>query len=222
LKQFKCVLFDCDGVLIDSEVLWNRVEAEIKTEMGFPITLEEQYRKYVGMSHDSEEIKAVRALLPPNYKTEFKKRYGEVVLKELKRIEGMGVLAQNLRVPFGVVSNSTDEELKVALGHVGYLPIFENVLYSSFIVGKPKPDPTIYLYAAEKLGVKPRDCLVIEDSPVGTRAGCAAGMMVWGFTAATHFFDHPRERLIEAGASDVFDTVEGLSQALKKALLLRE
>lgn len=203
MKKAKHVIFDCDGVLIDSEILANKVEVEIKNQLGFPITLEEQIKKFTGcgMTHPTmvEELKR----LPKDYWQMVDDRCSEVYKTELKAIDGVTVMLETLKAPRCVASSTEPEWLEKKLNLTKLRHHFGEDVFHGRSVEKLKPEPDIFLHAAKTMGWKPEDCLVVEDSEHGVRAGKAAGMTVCGFIGGGHIYPGHADRLLQLGADYV-------------------
>ncbi|MDH6116700.1 HAD family hydrolase [Kitasatospora sp. GAS204B] len=208
------VIFDNDGVLVDSEPISNRLLAEYLTGLGFPITVEDSYRELMGRaSHAVRELVAERfgATLPADFPQAFHDRVFAAFATELTPVPGAAELLKELGrrgVPYCLASSAGHDWIRAALdltGLRGLLP--EERIFSAQDVGVGKPAPDLFQHAARTLGVAPARCLVIEDSPMGVLAARAAGMDVYGYTALT-----PAERLTEAGATGL---IGGLAEVLE-------
>lgn len=203
MKKAKHVIFDCDGVLIDSEILANKVEVEIKNQLGFSITLEEQIKKFTGcgMTHPTmvEELKR----LPKDYWQMVDDRCSEVYKTELKAIDGVTAMLETLKAPKCVASSTEPEWLEKKLNLTKLRHHFGEGVFHGRSVEKLKPEPDIFLHAAKTMGWKPEDCLVVEDSEHGVRAGKAAGMTVCGFIGGGHIYPGHADRLLQLGADYV-------------------
>jgi HAD superfamily hydrolase (TIGR01509 family) len=204
--KFDLVIFDCDGVLVDSEVLTNSVFRDMLIELGATVTLEDMFEKFVGHSM-SDCLELARALLGRDLPADFVDRYRErcvqVLRRELKPVPGVGLALSRLeasRIPMCVASSGDHEKMRTTLGLTGLLGHFENRLFSVTQVPRGKPAPDVFLFAAARMNVPPARVAVVEDTPVGVTAACAAGMTVFGYAGRT-----PGHRLRSAGASVVFD-----------------
>ena len=213
------IIFDCDGVLIDSEILSARVDCEMLREIGYESTPEDLARRYAGFTTQrifeliGEEMgRAVPDDLVDRTLEETDRR----LESEVEAIAGVHEMLDRLDHPRCVCSNSRSDRLRVSLGRVGLWDRFRPYVYSAREVaeGHGKPAPDIFLYAAEKLGAAPERCLVVEDSVNGVRAGVAAGMTVWGFLGGGHVFDGHGARLEEAGAAATVDDFNAFLAAL--------
>ena len=214
------VIFDCDGVLIDSELIACRIDAECLTEAGFPETADSIRENYVGISskamfEDLEKRHGKR--LPDGFAGQLRQRLHAVFERELKPIAGVVDLLESLGVEACVASSSDPARLRHTLGLTGLWPHFAPNVFSATMVRNGKPAPDLFLYAAERMGVAPRDCAVVEDSRAGVAAGIAAGMRVFGFSGGSHCGPDHGERLREAGARAVFGDMRALPALLEAA-----
>jgi HAD superfamily hydrolase (TIGR01509 family) len=207
-QRFDLVIFDCDGVLVDSEIITNRVFAKMLNELGLAITVEETFEKFVGRSM-GQCLEMIAGLLggevPNDFAHRYQRRITTALNSELKAVPGVEAALEAIRTPYCVASNGTREKMQTTLGATGLLPKFKDKMFSVSEVARGKPFPDIFLYAAGRFGIAPSACVVIEDTPTGVAAGVAAGMTVWGFCA--HM---PARRLIEAGAHGTFEHMSTL------------
>jgi HAD superfamily hydrolase (TIGR01509 family) len=176
------VIFDCDGVLVDSERLAVRTEARILASLGWPLSESEIVERFVGRSarHMQDEIESQLGR-SVDWESEFECRYREVFEQELVAVEGVVDALDQLSVPCCVASSGSQVKMHFTLGLTGLLERFEGRIFSADEVAHGKPAPDVFLYAAEQMGVAPRRCAVVEDSHAGVTAGLAAGMVVFGF-----------------------------------------
>ncbi|MFD8231006.1 HAD family hydrolase [Streptomyces sp. NPDC059696] len=186
------VIFDNDGVLVDSEPISNRLLAAYLTELGHPTSYEESIRDYMGSAmHRIHELVLERTgqRLPENFDDVFHARVFAAFEQELVAVAGVSQVLEKLAadgVRYCVASSGSHERIRVAHRATGLERWFdEERIFSSQDVGRGKPAPDLFLYAAERMGVAPERCVVVEDSPLGVRAALAAGMDVYGFTAMT-------------------------------------
>jgi HAD superfamily hydrolase (TIGR01509 family) len=212
--ELNLVIFDCDGVLVDSEPILNRIFAETLTEAGFKITYEEVVQQFVGKSLPTcleiIEENYGRAV-PPGFIELCKEREFAVFRQELQPTPGIAATLEQITLPRCVASNSSHRHIQLVLTLTGLLPQFEGRLYSAYDVDRPKPFPDVYLHAAEQMGIHPEHCLVIEDSVTGVQAGYAAGMTVFGYVPHHHEqATHHRDALLAAGAQRVFEAMDQL------------
>ena len=206
----KYIIFDCDGVLIDSEILANRVEAEIKNELGFPITLEQQIKKFVGMGMNHPDMQAELKRLPANYLDLVDGKMKQVYKNELQPIAGTISALEALNIPKCVASSSEPDWLDTKLSITNLKKYFGDAVFHGKLVSKCKPEPDLFLFALKKLGWSAADCLVVEDSVYGVRAGRAAKLQVCGFLGGAHVLPGHSERLIEAGADYLISDLKDL------------
>jgi HAD superfamily hydrolase (TIGR01509 family) len=212
--RYDMVIFDNDGVLVDSEPISNRLLAAYLTELGHPTSYEDSIRDYMGSAmhriHDLVHDRTGRRL-PEEFDDVFHGRVFAAFERELEPVPGaVGVLEKLAAdgVPYCVASSGSHERIRVGHRKTGLDRWFEDGrVFSSQDVGRGKPAPDLFLYAAREMGVAPERCVVIEDSPLGVRAAVAAGMDVYGFTAMT-----PAAKL--AGATQLFSDMGELADLL--------
>lgn len=207
--SFDAIIFDCDGVLVDSETLAIKGEREALMRLGLHYTPEEYVRRFVGM-HDrmffdhlrADYLEAIGRAAPED----FEDRVLDGRRREmggLQIIEGADLALREARKKYtrlAVASSSRAHFLKGKLERMGLYDLAAPHVYSADLVANGKPHPDIFLYAAEKLGAAPARCLVLEDSANGVKAGRAAGMTVWGFTGGGHCYAGYADRLKDSGA----------------------
>ena len=215
-KKIKLVLFDCDGVLVDSEIISNREAAKLKTEMGLPTTTEENIRQFCGLGPTSPEMVELRKKLPPEYPGILKARQAAAYQAELKAISGVRELIQGLKIPFAVVSSSQTEKIELMLRLTGLYNYFEGKIFSGQMVARTKPFPDIYLHAAKNLNTEPADCLAIEDSVPGAQSALSAGMQVVGFTGGQHILPEHEQNLRDVGVNEVFSRMSEIQAWIQK------
>lgn len=216
LSSFKAILWDCDGVLMDSEHLSCGLSAQYLTEAGYNITVDDFVRRFCGFGKNhiyntiSNEI-GYDILT----KIDMAKKDAEqdvLFRTQLQAIPSIHALLDQLTMPMAVASGSSYERLYLTLDVIGLRERFGPHIYSSSDVAKGKPAPDIFLYAAEKLGVAPANCLVIEDSINGVKAGKTAGMTVYAFAGGSHIPDKQKHlnELMELGADWAFTEMQSL------------
>ncbi|GAA0621729.1 HAD family hydrolase [Streptomyces crystallinus] len=212
--RYDLIIFDNDGVLVDSEPLSNTILAGYLTDLGFPTSYEDSIRDYMGSAmHRIHELIGERTgqSLPADFDDVFHSRVFTAFERELQPVPGaVDVLAKLVAdgVPYCVASSGSHERIRVGHRKTGLDEWFEEEwVFSSQDVGRGKPAPDLFLYAAERMGVAPERCAVVEDSPLGVQAARAAGMDVYGFTAMT-----PEERL--QGATALFSDMAQLPELL--------
>ncbi|MDX3579579.1 MULTISPECIES: HAD family hydrolase [unclassified Streptomyces] len=212
--RYDLVVFDNDGVLVDSEPISNRLLAGYLTELGHPTSYEDSIRDYMGSAmHRIHDLVAERTgeRLPADFDDVFHRRVFEAFERELRPVPGVVAVLEKLaadEVPYCVASSGSHERIRVGHRTTGLDRWFDDSrVFSSQDVGKGKPAPDLFLFAAERMGVEPGRCLVVEDSPLGVQAARAAGMDVYGFTAMT-----PAAKL--AGATQLFADMDQLGDLL--------
>jgi HAD superfamily hydrolase (TIGR01509 family) len=213
-SRFDLVIFDCDGVLVDSELITNRVFAGMLNEMGIAVSLDDVFEQFVGRSMP-QCMELTAGLLgrpvPEEFAPEFQARAAAALKSELKAVPGIEEVLAGMGIPYCVASSGTHEKMQTTLGVTGLLPKFQGKMYSVTEVAQSKPAPDVFLHAAMQSGADASACAVIEDTPTGVRAGVAAGMTVFGYCAHT-----PRQWLIEAGAHYTFDLMRDLPGLIRR------
>jgi HAD superfamily hydrolase (TIGR01509 family) len=181
---FELVIFDCDGVLVDSEHIAIRVEATFLAELGWPLTEAEIIERFMGHTTEymDEAIEGqLGSRLPEDWKDQFHRRYREAFAAELAPVDGILEVLDQLTVPACVASSGSHDKLRFTLGHTGLYERFEGRIFSGYEVANNKPAPDLFLYAAARMGAEPARCAVIEDSRPGLQAARAAGMRAFGY-----------------------------------------
>ncbi|ELP66688.1 HAD family hydrolase [Streptomyces turgidiscabies] len=212
--RYDLVIFDNDGVLVDSEAISNTLLAAYLTELGHPTSYEDSLRDYMGSAmhrvHDLVEERSGRRL-PDDFDDVFHSRVFGAFERELQPVAGVVDVLEKLAadgVPYCVASSGSHERIRVGHRTTGLDRWFDaRRVFSAEDVGRGKPAPDLFLHAAERMGVAADRCVVVEDSPLGVRAAVAAGMDVLGFTAMT-----PAERLV--GATQLFGSMGELADLL--------
>jgi len=210
---FELVIFDCDGVLVDSERVTNLVFAELLGELGLRYTLEDMFEHFVGSSMPQCLVKIEAALgrpVPEDFVATYQKRRNIALERDLQPVAGIHAVLDALTLPTCVASSGAHDKMRLTLGLTGLWPRFEGRIFSVTDVERPKPAPDVFLHAAKTLGFDPSVCVVIEDSPTGVTAGIAAGMTVLGFSK--HM---PAGRLRAAGAHHCFEDMSALPQLIE-------
>jgi HAD superfamily hydrolase (TIGR01509 family) len=179
------VIFDCDGVLVDSEPIAARVFAGLLCEVGLPTTAEQADQRYRGRSMKSclELVRQELGSLPDAFEADLQERTFAEFRSALMPVAGVEGVLRGLAVPFCVASSGSHAKMKLTLGLTGLLRWFEGKLFSATEVARGKPFPDLFLHAAERMGVDPARSVVVEDSAVGVRAARAAGMEVLGYAS---------------------------------------
>jgi HAD superfamily hydrolase (TIGR01509 family) len=206
------VIFDCDGVLVDSERLAVRVESEYLTELGWPLSQAEIVERFLGHTdrYMDEAIEGqLGSRLPDGWRDQFQRRYREAFAAELAPVDGITEALDQIAIPTCVASSGTHEKLRFTLGHTGLYERFEGRIFSGYEVANGKPAPDLFLHAAARMGAEPARCAVVEDSRPGVLAARAAGMRAFGYAGGLT----PPERL-EGEATVVFDDMRALPRLL--------
>ncbi|WP_029247543.1 HAD family hydrolase [Schlesneria paludicola] len=180
----KSIIFDCDGTLVDSERLSTEILVTYVAEHGLKISLAEALTICRGAKMDicvKQLERRLGATLPPTFVPEYRSRMTAAFQRQLKPIDGALELVRSLSHKYCVASNGPREKTELSLSLTGLLPFFHSAIFSSYEVGAWKPDPRLFLHAAESMGVNPATCMVVEDSLPGIEAGIAAGMEVIAF-----------------------------------------
>jgi HAD superfamily hydrolase (TIGR01509 family) len=188
--RYELIIFDNDGVLVDSEPLSNTILAAYLTELGYPTSYEDSLRDYMGAAvHRVHDLVGERTgrQLPADFDATLHARVFAAFERQLQPVDGvmdiLGKLAAG-GVPYCVASSGSHERIRVGHRKTGLDRWFDDsIIFSAQDVGRGKPAPDLFLHAARAMGVAPERCAVVEDSPLGLAAGKAAGMDVYAFTA---------------------------------------
>ncbi|MEV5987887.1 HAD family hydrolase [Streptomyces sp. NPDC052051] len=208
IKQIELVIFDCDGVLVDSERIAARVQVALGAELGWPLTEEEVVSRFIGRSHASirEQISArLGEETATVWAARFEELHREAVDTALAPVDGLPEALDAITLPTCVASSGSHDKMRHTLGRTGLYGRFEGRIYSATEVDRGKPAPDLFLHAARQMGVDPAACVVVEDSEPGVRAARAAGMRAFGYAGGLT----PAERLVGPGTT-VFDDMRDL------------
>ena len=177
------VIFDCDGVLVDSEPLAVRVEARLITELGWPVSEADVLERFVGRSDSYVRAEVERAVGRPlpDFRQRYEEHLYELFRSELRPVDGISEALDSVKWPTCVASSGTHRKMHLTLGLTGLLPRFSDRLFSATEVEAGKPAPDLFLHAARRCGVNPEHCVVVEDSRSGVEAARAAGMRSLGY-----------------------------------------
>ena len=210
MPRFDAVLFDCDGVLVDSEPITNGVLRDMLEELGWKLTREECMRIFVGKA-----VKDERALieartgrpLTEDWMVRFRERRNQGLVERVQAIAGalsaVALIHERFAGRIACASGADRFKVELQLQKCGLMPYFEGRIFSGHELPRSKPAPDVYLAAAAALGVDPRRCAVVEDTVTGVAAGIAAGATVYGFSPPVAGHDAP-QALREAGAVRIF------------------
>jgi len=212
--HFDLVIFDCDGVLVDSERLAVRIEAEVLATLGWPLTEAEIVDRFVGRSAGYMQSQIESTIgRPVDWSSEFEARYQETFAKELLPVAGINEALDGVDLPVCVASSGSHQKMAFTLGLTGLLDRFDGHLFSADDVEHGKPAPDLFLYAAAHMGAEAGRCAVVEDSVSGVTAGLAAGMTVFGFAEGVT----SAQKLDSEGAV-VFDDMRALPDLITRWL----
>jgi HAD superfamily hydrolase (TIGR01509 family) len=214
MTNIELVIFDCDGVLVDTEPIAVRANVAAGAELGWPLTADEVVQRFVGRSSASigeqvAERLGAQAVAP--FLRRFEELHREAVDRELATVPGIREALAELRLPSCVASSGSHEKMRHTLGRTGLYDWFDGRIFSATEVRHGKPAPDLFLHAAQRMGVPPEACVVVEDSRYGVQAARAAGMRVLGYGGGVT----PAEWLEEAGAQ-VFTDMRELPALLEK------
>jgi HAD superfamily hydrolase (TIGR01509 family) len=220
-QPVELVIFDCDGVLIDSEIVVCRLVGEELTQLGYTISTREVIDRFAGRP-EREMVADIEAdwgqTLPGSFFQRCRQRTHEAYGSELQPISGVADMLGRIKIPVCVASSAYPEKLKLGLQSAGLYDRLAPNLISASYVAKGKPAPDVFLYAAGWMRQPVPGCLVIEDSVPGVRAAKAAGMRVVGFTGGSHCQPGHSDRLKDAGADSILSDMRELSQLVPEAL----
>jgi HAD superfamily hydrolase (TIGR01509 family) len=213
------VIFDCDGVLIDSEPIANRAHAEALALCGYRIDADVLMERFCGVS-DADMLAMIERewgrSLPADYQTRVALLLEQEYRRSLRPIPGIPIALAGLALPVCVASSSPPARIRLGLEAAGLLELFEPRLFSATMVAQGKPAPDLFLYAAARMGAAAQRCLVVEDSLAGVNAARAAGMTVVGFCGGSHCRPGHGDRLLAAGAARVLQDMRDLPAAIAK------
>ncbi|WP_394772847.1 HAD family hydrolase [Flavobacterium sp.] len=209
--EVKCIIFDCDGVLVDTEKIGNGILLSMAAEHGFEMKLEDAYRDFNGRNLKECFLhieNAIAKKLPESFENEYRQRSFEAFKTQVKPMEGVLKFINKLKIPYCVASSGPVDKTRLNLEVAGLLDKFENKIYSSYEINSWKPEPGIFLHAAKEMGFDVQDCIVIEDSKAGVISGITGGFKVYGFANGFNNEDLEKEGAI------LFSSYEELSGIL--------
>jgi HAD superfamily hydrolase (TIGR01509 family) len=212
-RSTSLIIFDCDGVLVDSEALQIRALLEVAAPLGFQMPLEDAVERFRGakMANVVSAIEArIGAATPARFVADVRARQADAFARELRPVDGIHDALARLPVPRCVASSGPLEKIRLSLTITGLLDAFGDRIFSAYEIDSWKPEPDLFLYAAERMGAAPSDTVVVEDSLLGVQAGVAAGMRVFGFAEGA------RAVALAAAGAEVFGAMRDLP-----ALVLR-
>ena len=211
------VIFDCDGVLVDSERISNIVFAEMLGELGLHLTLADMFEHFVGRSM-AQGLEIIERMLgappPPDFADAFRARSSAALAQQVQPVRGIeAALAalEEIRLPYCVASSGDHTKMRMTLGATGLLPRFDGRMFSATEVARGKPNPDVFLFAAERMRASCSSrVVVVEDTAVGVQAGVTAGMTVFGYAELTD-----SAKLIAAGAARTFADMRELPSLIR-------
>lgn len=212
------VIFDCDGVLVDSEPIAARVLAAAATAAGLPLTANEALARFTGIALADVFAQLEADLgrpLPADFGARIAAADAAAFARELEPVAGVAAMLAALPYRRCVASSGSLQKIRTTLGLTGLLALFEPHLYSAAMVPRGKPAPDLFLHAAREMGVRPAAAVVVEDAAPGIRAARAAGMRVLGFAGGGHCRDDTATQLTQAGADAVFTRMSELPSLLR-------
>jgi HAD superfamily hydrolase (TIGR01509 family) len=208
------IIFDCDGVLVDSEVLSCRCLTEALARYGIQLSLDQALDLFLGRSTAAvlQHYAALGRTIPGGFLDDLKRLVRETFEVSLRPISDVDAVLATLATPHCVASSSGLDRVSYSLALTGLARFFGDHLYTSEMVARGKPAPDLFLYAADKMRAAPSRTLVIEDSVSGVTAAKAAGMTVWGFTGGSHYQARDGRSLLQgAGADRIFERMQDFS-----------
>jgi HAD superfamily hydrolase (TIGR01509 family) len=213
------IIFDCDGVLVDSEVISCRAHADVLTRHGYPITPAQVLTRFLGIS-EREARRMVEdetgRKLPDDLEAQIKAATLQFYAGELQPIMHVAAAIAAIALPKCVASSSTPEKIRHGLDCTGLYDQLAPHIFSATQVARGKPAPDLFLFAAQQMKTAPENCLVIEDSVPGVTGARAAGMAVLGFHGGSHCPPGHGEKLRQAGAGLIFDDMRHLPELVRR------
>lgn len=207
MGKYKCVIFDCDGVLVDSETIGTSVFLNMARDLGVVMSLEEGFTHFKGKSLQTcldIVSKLLGSPLPETFEADYRKKSFEAFKAGIQPIHGVLEVLNKLTIPFCVASSGPESKIKLNLELTGLLPYFESRIFSCYTIQKWKPEPDVFLWAAKTMGFQPKDCIVVEDSLSGVHAAKNGGFDVFGFTA------HDYNNELQSEATKTFKKMDEL------------
>jgi HAD superfamily hydrolase (TIGR01509 family) len=217
--NFDLVIFDCDGVLVDSEVISCCAHAETLTRHGYPITPEQVLKRFLGVSDREARLtieKEIGRSLPDDLEAQVKAATLKFYADDLQAIANVGDAIDAIALPKCVASSGTPEKIRHGLTCAGLFDRLAPHIFSATQVKRGKPAPDLFLFAAEQMNAKPERCVVIEDSVPGVIGARAAGMVVLGFHGGSHCVPGHAAMLRAAGAAVTFDDMRQLPDLVRQ------
>jgi HAD superfamily hydrolase (TIGR01509 family) len=214
------IIFDCDGVLVDSEVISCRAHADVLSRHGYPITSDEVFERFLGRSTRQANLEIETELgrkLPDDYHAELQDELFGNFERDLEAIRGIHDALDRITQRVCVASSGSHQRMRVSLGSTSLYERLAPNIFSASQVKNGKPAPDLFLFAANEMKVPPERCVVIEDSVAGIAGARAAGMTVFGFCGGSHCGPGYAEILHRAGADLTFDDMRQLPELVRRA-----
>jgi HAD superfamily hydrolase (TIGR01509 family) len=212
-QNFELVIFDCDGVLVDSEVISCRAHAETLARHGYSITAEQVLERFLGVSDREARLiieSEISRKLPDDFETQVKQATLQSYADDLRPVPYVREAVAAIDLPTCVASSGTPEKIRHGLTCAGLYDLLAPNIFSASQVKRGKPAPDLFLFAAAQMGISPERCLVVEDSIPGITGAVAAGMTVLGFHGGSHCRPGYADTLRTAGAATTFDDMRQL------------
>lgn len=228
MKKFQALIFDCDGVLVNSEEIVQSIEIELLGELGLHYERDAFARRFLGVANDhfyaelnGDSMQQRGEPLPQSFTDNLHQRAREAFEQELRAFAGIADVVKSCVGKIAVASSSTINGLEFKLSHTGIKQHFAPHIFSAEHVNAGKPAPDVYLHAADKIGASPEQCVVVEDSVNGVLAGIAAGMQVIGYVEGQHCLAGHDDLLRDAGANLIVGSMRALQSELVSLGLCR-
>ncbi len=217
MNNIKCIIFDCDGVLVDSEPIANHILVSMAKEHGLEMSLEQAIKEFSGrgLKDCFQQIeKILNKPLPENFEREYRRTTFDAFRTELKPVKGVIEFINSLAISYCVASSGPLEKIHLNLTVTGLIEKFEDKIFSSYQINSWKPHPEIFLFAAREMGFSVEECIVIEDSKAGVISAIKGGFKVFGFVNQNN-----SKELLDEGAT-IFYNFENLSKILAAEKLI--
>ena len=211
MSKYICIIFDCDGVLIDSESIAIGVLVDMANELGAEMDFKSSLINLKGKSLNlCMQLIAdrINENLPQDFEKVYRQKTFKAFQEKIQPIKGIKKVLDNLKIPFCVASSGPENKIRLNLEVTGLLPYFEGKIFSCYTIQKWKPEPDVYLWAAKTMGFEPKDCLVIEDSVSGVKGAIAGEFDVFGYT------EHDYNNELQHLAHKTFDNMDDLLSIL--------
>lgn len=207
MSKYKCIIFDCDGVLIDSESIAIGILVDMANDLGADM---DKYEAIIELKGKSLNLcmqiisDRINRELPDTFEPDYRINTFKAFKEQIQPIDGIKSVLENIKLPFCVASSGPENKIRLNLEVTGLLPFFEGNIFSCYAIQKWKPEPDVYLWAAKTMGFKPSECLVIEDSVSGVIGATRGGFDVYGYT------EHDYNKELEAVATKTFCSMSNL------------